>query len=112
MTQNIAQNFETIDFNNLEAVTGGNGFTDGLGRVLDNAHNQGSRTGAAGAAIGTVGGAIAGGIAGAPAGGVGAVPGAAGGAIAGAAGGGALGYGLGSIFGAGQQLGREAGWWK
>jgi hypothetical protein len=84
--------FETINFDQLNDVTGGIDW----GEV--------GRAGAGGAVIGGVGGAAGGAAAGALAGGVGAGPGALAGGVAGFVGGG--------ITGAANNFGQQMGWWR
>ena len=86
----------SIDFNSLDAVTGGFDF----GRMVDN----GNRYGTAGALLGAGGGAAVGAVVGAPAAGVGALPGAAIGAGVGGAAGGAVGWVGGAATDAWNQL--------
>jgi hypothetical protein len=84
--------FETIQFDQLNDVTGGINWGE-LGRAT-----------AGGAATGAAGGAVGGAITGSFAGGVGALPGAGIGALAGGAGG--------AVTAAGNNFGQQMGWWR
>ena len=90
MTDTIT--FETIDLNQLAAITGGFSWSE-LGRATGG-----------GALAGAAGGATAGAIGGAFAGGVGAGPGALAGGVSGGVGG--------AITAGGYNIGQQLGWWK
>jgi len=105
--QNISQTiqFETIDFANLDAVTGGIDF----GKI----NAAGQNAGTTGALVGGGVGAVAGGIGGAVGGtalfpGPGTAAGALGGAAAGGGAGAALGGGLGYLGGAATETWRQS----
>ena len=85
--------FSTIDFNQLQDITGGE-FKWG----------EMFRAGAGGAVTGAVGGAVGGAVTGSFAGGVGAGPGALAGGVAGGIGGG--------IAAMGNNVGQQLGWWR
>ena len=89
---NTAISFETIDIDQLAAITGGFSWSE-LGRATGG-----------GAVAGAAGGAAAGAIGGSFAGGVGALPGAGVGALAGGVGG--------AITSGGYNIGQQLGWWK
>jgi hypothetical protein len=89
---NTAISFDTIDLDQLAAITGGFSWGE-LGRATFG-----------GAVAGGAGGAAAGAIGGAFAGGVGAGPGALAGGVGGAVGG--------AITSGGYNVGQQLGWWK